>query len=140
MPPADYTLWSRRVELVDCRCTKQTRAGKDIYQVQMLWMTQYQGKPFDHHLVATTMNRELATKASELVGGEAVVTCDIGSREYNGKWYTDARLVAVEGDAQPQGLEGGKTAHPTKMPPRPSDSPPATQEPQEQAEESDLPF
>lgn len=54
------------------------------------------------------------------VGEEVVVSCDIESREYNGRWYTNVSAWKIDKVAQPAPFEGA-VPPPPSFDPEPSD-------------------
>ena len=58
------------------------------------------------------------------VGAIASVTCDVKSKEWNGKWFTSASCVncIVQGAAQPQQVPSAHTQAPVQPQPQPQHS------------------
>ncbi len=58
------------------------------------------------------------------VGAVASVTCDVKSKEWNGKWFTSASCVncIVQGAAQPQQVPSAHTQTPVQPQPQPQHS------------------
>ena len=58
------------------------------------------------------------------VGAIASVTCDVKSKEWNGKWFTGASCVncIVQGAAQPQQVPSAHTQAPVQPQPQPQHS------------------
>ena len=63
-----------------------------------LVVIEYQSGNYTNHLAAYVMKDRCALLDDMKIGDVAALVCDVKSREYNGKWYTDVNCFAIDAE------------------------------------------
>lgn len=103
-----------------------SKAGKSWSKQEFVIETQ---ETYPKKVMISTMNEKVNDLERFNVGDVVIASLNLESREYNGRWYTDARAWKIQG-------QGAGSSSPTSDPFHPDNEPSFTSDPAS----DDLPF